>query len=46
MSQSRSDGAANLQAGDSRWCSLYRMGAVAALLSLLIIPLSVLTFFI
>jgi hypothetical protein len=46
MSQSRSDRAADAQAGHSRWRSLYRMGAVAALLSLLIIPLSVLTFFI
>jgi len=40
------DCAASVQSGDSRWRSLYRIGAVAALLSLVVIPLSIAAFFV
>jgi hypothetical protein len=39
------DRAASAQAGDSRWRSLYRIGAVAAVISVLVIPLSIAAFF-
>jgi hypothetical protein len=45
VSQVEPDGAANAQAGDGRWRSLYRIGAVAAVISVLVIPLSVIAFF-
>ena len=44
MSQSKSGRAANAQSGDSRWRTLYRIGAVAALISVVIIPLSIVAF--
>ena len=46
MPQANSGAAAHAQAGHDRWRSLYRIGAVAALLSLVIIPFSVIAFFI
>ena len=46
MSQSELDRAANAQSGDSRWRTLYRIGAVAALISVVIIPLSIAAFFV
>ncbi len=46
MSQARSDRAANAQPGDSRWRSLYRIGAVAAVISVVIIPITIVAFFI
>jgi hypothetical protein len=46
MSHSRLDRAANAPPGDSRWLSLYRIGAVAAIISIVAIPLSTATFFI
>ena len=46
MSPSDLDGAANTQPGDRRWRSLYRIGAVAAVLSVLVIPLSIIAFFV
>jgi hypothetical protein len=46
MSQSKLDHVANAQPGDGRWQWLYKIGAVAALLTLVIIPFSVIAFFI
>jgi hypothetical protein len=46
VSQSRLDRAANAQTGDGRWRSLYRIGAVATVVSIAIIPLTVAAFFI
>jgi hypothetical protein len=46
VSQSKPDRAANAQPGDGRWRSLYRIGAVAALISIVIIPLSIFAFFV
>jgi hypothetical protein len=46
MSQSRVDRADNAQPGDGRWQTLYRIGAVAALISIVVIPISMVTFFI
>jgi hypothetical protein len=46
VSQSTSDPAANVQPGDDRWRSLYKIGAVAALISVVIIPLSIIAFFV
>ena len=46
MSESRSDRGANTKAGDSRWHSLYRIGAVAAVISIVVIPLSIAAFFV
>ena len=46
MSQSESDRAANVQATDSRWRSLCRIGAVAAVVSVVVIPLSIIAFFV
>ena len=40
------DHVANLKADEDRWQSLYKIGAVAALVSLLLIPLSMVAFFI
>ena len=45
MSQAESDRAAHAQPGDSRWRSLYRIGAVAAVISVVVIPLSIIAFF-
>jgi hypothetical protein len=46
VSQSESDRAVGAQAGDSRWRSLYRIGAVAAVISVVVIPLSIAAFFV
>jgi hypothetical protein len=46
VSQSEVDHAATVTAEDGRWQSLYRIGAVAALASVVIIPLSIIAFFI
>jgi hypothetical protein len=46
MSQSESDLAANAQPGVGRWRSLYRIGAVAAVISIVVIPLSIVTLFV
>ena len=46
MSQSKLDRVAKTQSGDSRWHTLYRIGAVTALISLVIIPISIVAFFI
>lgn len=46
MSQSKLDQIANAQFEDGRWRSLYRIGAVAALLSVIVIPVSIVSFFI
>ena len=46
MSQLASDRASGAQAGDSRWRSLYRIGAVAAVISVVVIPLSIIAFFV
>jgi hypothetical protein len=46
VSQSQLDHAANAQPEDSRWQGLYKIGAVAALISVVIIPLSIVAFFI
>jgi hypothetical protein len=46
MSQSQLDHAANPQPEDSRWQGLYKIGAMAALISVVIIPLSIVAFFI
>jgi hypothetical protein len=46
VSQSESDRAVSAQAGDSRWRSLYRIGAVAAVISVVVIPLSIAAFFV
>jgi hypothetical protein len=46
MSQSKLDHVANALPEDGRWQGLYKIAAVAALLSVVIIPLSVVTFFI
>jgi hypothetical protein len=40
------DPIANVKSEDSRWRSLYRIGAVAALLSVIVIPISIVGFFI
>ena len=40
------DPIANVKSEDSRWRSLYRIGAVAALLSVIVIPISIVSFFI
>ena len=46
MPQSISDHASSAQAGDSRWRSLYRIGAAAAVISVAAIPLSIIAFFV
>jgi hypothetical protein len=46
VSQAESDLGASAQAGHDRWRSLYRIGAVAALLTVAIVPLSVVAFFV
>jgi hypothetical protein len=46
VSQSRSDRAADAQPGDSRWRSLYRIGAVAAVISIVVIPFTIVAFFV
>jgi hypothetical protein len=46
MSQPELDHAANAQPGDGRWQGLYRIGAVAALISVVIIPITIVAFFI
>jgi hypothetical protein len=49
VSQSKLDQIANAQSEDTedgRWRSLYRIGAVAALLSVIVIPISIVSFFI
>jgi hypothetical protein len=46
LSQSKLDRAANAQRGDSRWRTLYRIGAVAAVISIVVIPLSIVAFFV
>ena len=46
MSQSELDHVANVRADDGRWQSLYKIGAVAALASMVVIPLSMVAFFI
>ena len=46
MSQSVSDREPEAQHGDGQWRSLYRIGAVAALVSVVIIPLSIVAFLI
>jgi hypothetical protein len=46
MSHPKSDRAANPQPGDSRWRTLYRIGAVAAVISIVVIPLSIVAFFV
>jgi hypothetical protein len=46
VSQSKLDQVANSRSGDSRWRTLYRVGAVAVLISLVIIPITIVTFFI
>jgi len=46
MSQSELDRAAGARGGDPRWRSLYRIGAVAALLSVAVIPLTIVAFFV
>jgi hypothetical protein len=46
VSQSQSNRAANAQSGDGRWRSLYRIGAVAAVISIVVIPLSIIAFFV
>ncbi len=46
MSQATSDRAANAQRGDGRWRSLYRIGAVAAVISVVVIPLTIVAFFV
>jgi len=46
VSQSQLDHAANAQPEDGRWQGLYKIGAVAALISVVIIPLSIVAFFI
>jgi hypothetical protein len=46
MSQANSDAVAHAQAGHDRWRTLYRIGAAAALLTVAIIPFSVIAFFV
>jgi hypothetical protein len=46
VSPTGSDHVVNAQSGDSRWRSLYRIGAVAAVISVVVIPLSVVAFFV
>jgi hypothetical protein len=46
VSKSRSARVAKARTGNNRWRSLHRIGAVAAVLSVVIIPFSVATFFI
>ena len=46
MSQSSMDQIANARPQDGRWQGLYRIGAVAALISVIVIPISIVTFFI
>jgi hypothetical protein len=46
VSQSEWDQSVSAQAGDIRWRSLYRIGAVAAVISIVVIPLSIVTFFV
>ena len=46
MSQSRPRRDAHAQSEDSRWRSLYRIGAVAALVSVVVIPITIVAFFI
>jgi hypothetical protein len=46
VSHSRLDQITYTQSQDSRWRSLYRIGAVAALLSVIVIPISIVSFFI
>jgi len=44
LSHSRLNRVANAQPEDSRWRSLYKIGAVAAVISVLVIPLSIVAF--
>jgi hypothetical protein len=46
MSQSEPDPVANAQSEDDRWFWLYKIGGVAALLSLVIIPISMVAYFV
>ena len=46
MSQSISERVSGAQAGGGRWRSLYQIGAVAAVLSVVVIPLSIIAFFV
>jgi hypothetical protein len=46
VSPTVSDHVANAQSRDSRWRSLYRIGAVAAAISVVVIPLSIVAFFV
>jgi hypothetical protein len=46
VSRARLDRTANTQLEDSRWRSLYRIGAVAAVISIVVIPVSIAVFFI
>jgi hypothetical protein len=46
VSQSKSDPAAVAHPGDGRWRSLYKIGAVAAVITIIIIPLSIVAFFV
>jgi hypothetical protein len=46
VSQSRLNQVANAQTGGGRWQTLYRIGAVTALISLVIIPVSIVALFI
>jgi hypothetical protein len=43
---SKSDLAANAQTADRRWRSLYKIGAVAAVISVVVIPLSIVALFV
>lgn len=45
MSRTKPDPAAIIQARDGHWRSLYRIGAVAAVISIMVIPLTIVTFF-
>jgi hypothetical protein len=45
LSQSTSAPAAIAQPGDGHWRSLYRIGAVAAVISIVVIPLTIVAFF-
>jgi hypothetical protein len=46
VSEPKTDRAANAQLADSRWHSLYRIGAVAAVISVVVIPLTTIAFFV
>lgn len=46
MSQSKAAPAAAIQSRDDRWRSLYKIGAVAAIITVIIIPVSIIAFFV